>query len=226
MMPFVQKGSFLLRGGGGASQEEAEPMCLRTRPVAFKETETIKTEDTEAETDEGTRAGGTGSANLSTADSLWDGTRSLASPTVAFRVGARMPKQLDFSLTSPRLPLRRRRAEPTVQGCFGVIAQEGPEPVFRNAGRRHEPVSQGPMEIASEPQGDRNMASEGHEKGLGPVWGEEGRMGEPIDVATMFFGGSSCVGDLTGPMPLGGELYRRHIPVASNCLLPQRKGDN
>ena len=41
-------------------------------------------------------------------------------------------------------------------------------------------------------------------------------MGKPIYVATMFLSGASCVGDLTGTMPLGGELNRCHIPVASN----------
>ena len=90
MVPFVKESSFQLRGGCGVAQEKSEPMYLRAWPVSLEETKTIKTKDAEAEADKSARTGGAGGTNLGAADSLRDGTRALASPTVAFRVGARM----------------------------------------------------------------------------------------------------------------------------------------
>ena len=127
-------------------------MSLRTRPVAFQQTETIKPGNTESQPDKGAGASGARGAHLGATDSLRGGTGSLPSPPIALRVGARMTEQFEFSLTGPRLPLRRWWSEQTVQPSLGVVAQEGPKPVFRDAGRRDKPVSQCPVEIASEPQ--------------------------------------------------------------------------
>ena len=90
MVPLVQKGSFLVRGCSGVPQEEPQLWSFSTRPVSFQETETIKPEDSEPQTDKGSRSRGAGGAHLGTADSLRGGAGSLSSPPVAFRIGARM----------------------------------------------------------------------------------------------------------------------------------------
>ena len=46
--------------------------------------------------------------------------------------------------------------------------------------------------------------------------GKKRRVHKPIKITTMLVGGSACVGYLTGPVPLGREVIRANIPIASH----------
>ena len=72
------------------------------------------------------------------------------------------------------------------------------------------------MKIAAKADRDSDMVGKWGDSGIDPMGGEKRRVHKPIEITTMLVGGSSCVGDLTAPVPLGRKIGRVDIPIASH----------